>query len=236
MEVNESSEFEGLVLRCHLSESDIRKEVRNLVEEGKIVPIGHEGQSQLLLSHNRWERIVGEASEVVADYHRLFPLYRGIPKEELRSQLGVPGKYSDLLLRRLIEERILVEEGLTIRLPSHKVRLSPKQATEISNFLRVLAENPYSPPTNLSLDSELLKFLLDEGKVVKVSEEIVFDASAYKELVSQIVEYIKTHERVTVSEVRQFLHSSRKYILPVLQYLDGQKITVRAGDERMLKQ
>ena len=56
-----------------------------------------------------------------------------------------------------------------------------------------------------------------------------------QEMVNQIIEYIKSQGKITMAEVRDLFHSSRKYVLPLLEYLDQQKITRRVGDERVLR-
>jgi selenocysteine-specific elongation factor len=86
-----------------------------------------------------------------------------------------------------------------------------------------------------SPDTELLNFLIEQGKVVRVSDDIVFTASAYNEMVMRITNHIKSHGKITVAEVRDLFKTSRKYALALMEYLDGQKITRRVGDERVLR-
>ena len=86
-----------------------------------------------------------------------------------------------------------------------------------------------------SPDPELLNFLIEQGKVVRVSEDIVFAASAYEEMVARVTDYIKSHGKITVAEVRDIFKTSRKYALAMMEYLDAQKITRRVGDERVLR-
>ena len=70
--------------------------------------------------------------------------------------------------------------------------------------------------------------------VVKVSEGIFFSASAYDEMVQRVTAHIKSHGKVSLAEVRDMLQTSRKYAQAFLEYLDGEKITRRVGDERVL--
>jgi selenocysteine-specific elongation factor len=81
----------------------------------------------------------------------------------------------------------------------------------------------------------LLNFLIEQGKAVRVSDDTVFAASAYEEMVAGITEYIKSHGRITVAEVRDLFKTSRKYALALMEHLDAQKITRRVGDERVLR-
>jgi selenocysteine-specific elongation factor len=81
----------------------------------------------------------------------------------------------------------------------------------------------------------LLNVLVDQGKVVKVNESVAFTASAYEDMVARIVAHIKEKGSITVAEARTLFNSSRKYVLPLLEYLDQQRITRRVGDDRVLR-
>ena len=101
--------------------------------------------------------------------------------------------------------------------------------------MQALEQNPYSPPTERPPDAELLGVLIDQGQVVKVNESVVFAAAAYREMVAQITAHLEREGSITVAEARTLFDTSRKYILPLLEYLDQQRITRRVGDARALR-
>jgi selenocysteine-specific elongation factor len=80
----------------------------------------------------------------------------------------------------------------------------------------------------------LLNLLIEQRRVVKVSDDVVFAASAYDEMVEKVTSHLKAHGKVTLAQVRDLFHTSRKYAQALLEYLDGKKITRRVGDERVL--
>jgi selenocysteine-specific elongation factor len=106
---------------------------------------------------------------------------------------------------------------------------------QATTYLRALEAEPYSPPTDYPLDPELLGALIDQGKVVKVNESVVFATSAYREMTDRIMEHIRSNQSITVADARTMFDSSRKYVLPLLEYLDQQRITRRVGDARVLR-
>ena len=122
-----------------------------------------------------------------------------------------------------------------MRLPQHQATLSPAQQRGVDDYIQALESQPYSPPTDHALDADLLALLIEEGKVVKVNETVVFATSAYKVMVDRIVEHTTEHGKITVGDGRDLFDTSRKYILPLLEYLDQQHITRRIGDERVLR-
>jgi len=138
-------------------------------------------------------------------------------------------------MQRLLNEGILINEGLAVRLPTHSIQLTQTQQTKIDAFLDSLAQNPYAPPSDLIPEPDLLNLLIERRQVVKVNDNVVFSASTYNEMVERVVAHIKTQGKVTLAEVRDMFDTSRKYALAFLEHLDEKKITHRIGDERALR-
>ena len=138
-------------------------------------------------------------------------------------------------LARLVAEGCLVEEGQQLRLPDHQVVLAPELEQRANDYLKSLEREPYSPPTERHPEAELLGYLLDEGKVVRVNESVIFAAAAYRELTERIVAHLNENGSITVADVRTMFNTSRKYSLPLLEHMDQQRITRRVGDERVLR-
>lgn len=101
-------------------------------------------------------------------------------------------------------------------------------------FLRLLAENPYAPPGDSMPEPDLLNLLVEQRQVVKVSSDVVFAAYAYDEMVARVTSRIKAQGQITLAEVRDMFQTSRKYAQALLEHLDGEKITRRVGDARVL--
>ena len=235
LEASGASELEEALLQCHFDKVESKKALESLVKRKQVVVIGTEDIHQLLFFRGHWEHLIKEVTALVQSYHFQFPLRRGMPKVELKSQLRKMPRYFDGILRKLVGEGVLVEEGTTVSLPSHSVRLSQGQQAKVDAFLKVITQNPYYPPADLSLDTELLNMLLQEGKVIKLGEGVIFSNFAYEEMMKQIIEHIKNHGRITVAEVRDMFQTSRKYAVALMEYLDDQKITRRIGNERLLR-
>lgn len=229
LEASGPCEIARIAVQIHLSEAEVKKELDNLVEQGLVTVAG-----PLFISRGRWERLVAEVGKLVQDYHDQFPLRRGIPKEELKSRLKLPAPNFEVLLQKLTDEKALLKDGTLLKLATHSVKPSPEQRAKMDEYLAALSRNPYSPPTDLAVDSDLLNRLIEEGKVVKTGE-IVFSAAAYEKMVKLVVEFLKSHGKISIADARGLFNSSRKYVMPLLYYLDEQKITRRVGDERVLK-
>jgi selenocysteine-specific elongation factor len=231
IEARQPIEMANLVEQSGLPMNEAQSAIGSLIGQGKVVGMG-QGE-HLLFTTSGWERLGKEALSILKDYHQKFPARPGMPKVELSSRLRL-GKYSADILPKLIEKKILNEAGLAVSLLSHRIQLTQAQQAKIDAFLRSLAKNPYSPPADLIPEPDLLNLLIEQRKVVRVSESVVFSASVFNEMVEKVTAYIKAHGKVTLAEVRDLFNTSRKYAQALLEYLDEKKMTRRVGDERVM--
>jgi selenocysteine-specific elongation factor len=104
----------------------------------------------------------------------------------------------------------------------------------VAKFLEALAENPYAPPSDLIPEADLLAGLVSEGKVVRISDNVVFAADVYDEMVAKITDKLKAAGKISLGEVRDMFGTSRKYAQALLEHLDGERVTRRVGDDRVL--
>ena len=237
IETSEPAEFRALVNRANLEPGAARSELRQMAEERLVVPLGKRpvGPGVFMFTAAGWASLAERARAFLHSYHTQFPLRKGAPKEELRSRLGMtPQVFSDAL-PGLQESGVLVEDGTAVRHPDHRPQLSSDHQKAVDDYLRRLESSLYAPPTDSPVDGEVLNVLADQGKVVKVSETVVFLASAYAQMVETITAHIKEHGDITVADVRNMFNTSRKYALALLDYLDKKRITRRVGDARVLR-
>jgi selenocysteine-specific elongation factor len=224
-----------LVARTGLLESDIRK-----AASSASLSVLHSPHFWLLDS--AWVTAKLEAlHEHLKHFHRQKPLLAGVSKEELRSKFlpGAPPWLMDALLAR---SKTLAADAETIRLSSHRVALKQdeEQATaKIENAFRagglatpalheVLAKSGVDPTRARTL----LQLMLRDKRLVRVSDELVFHASAMHTLHALLAQ--KKGARFAVAEFKDWTGISRKYAIPLLEYLDRERITRRDGDSRVV--
>ena len=222
-----------LARRSSVSEVDAREQVAQLEQDARIIRIG-DGAGALLFSSSGWGTLKADAAGQLAIYHQSFPLRRGASREELRNRLRAQAETFPELLARMQDEDVLTEEGTTVRAPDHAPALSGNQRSIADAYIAQLRQNPNNPPTGLKIDSELLGFLTDAVEVVPIGEGIVYDAKAYQRITDKVLGHIRASGQITVAETRDLLGSSRKYVLPLLQSMDGRRMTRRVGDDRIL--
>ena len=223
--------------RANLPVEEALSGTLELAKAGQVVLLGDVSSQTdaVVYSSTAWASVKNTILKTLEAYHRQYPLRKGIPREELRSRLGLSPLSFPWLLQNLVAKAILEEEGSWIRSPGHRANVSQAQQKRIDQYVSALESEPYSPPTGDPLDAELMGLLIEEGKVVRVNETVVFAASAYSEMVERIVAHTRENGKITVADGRDLFDTSRKYILPLLEYLDQQRITRRVGYERVLR-
>ncbi|OGO24294.1 MAG: selenocysteine-specific translation elongation factor [Chloroflexi bacterium RBG_16_50_9] len=234
LEAKQPVEIPALLTQSNLPYEEAGQVIESLIQEGRMIDIG-EGERRLLFTSSGWNRLADNAVSVLGEYHRRFPARSGMPKMELGSRLKL-GNHTQAALTKLVIQGIVVEDGGYVHLPSHVIRLSPEQQSRIDAFLRSLAKSPYAPPGENIPEPDLLNLLVEQRRVVKVSDSIVFSASSYADMVARVRAHIKAKGKVSLAEVRDMFQTSRKYAQALLEHMDGEKITRRVGDERVLFQ
>ena len=229
--------LEDLSQRSNLSREEVLERVGGLSENEDVVVLGNLGAEAdaVVYSAQGWNILRSKIFVALQTYHNQYPLRSGAPTQEVRSRLGLAQPVYLRALARLAEEGFLVEEGQTLRLPDHQVTLSPQLEQQSQSYIGALEKEPYSPPTDQTLDPELLGWLISQGQVVRVNESVVFAASAYREMTERIIAHLREEGTITVADARTMFDSSRKYLLPLLEHLDQQRITRRVGDDRVLR-
>ena len=223
--------------RTNLPREEVTERVSQLTEEGHLVSLGdlESDADAVVYSAQGWDVLKSKVSSALQLYHTQYPLRQGVPAQEIRSRLNLSQPVYQRVLAGLTEQGVVVDERQSLRLPDHEITLTPKMEEEASSYLKSLQKNPYSPSSDQQVSSELLGVLIDQGKVVRVTDGVVFDAAAYREMTESIVQHLKDQGNITVAEARTMFDTSRKYILPLLEHMDQQQITRRTGDERVLR-
>ena len=229
--------LDNLSQRSNLAKEEIIDRISKLERNNLMIILGDLSSENdaVVYSAQGWAILASKIRAILQSYHNQYPLRKGAPPQELRSRLDIQQQVYLKVLGRLVEDSVIEEKDQYVHLPDHLVVLSPDMAIKSESYLKILEEDLYSPPTDQAPDPELLAAMVEMGKVIKVNESVVFSALAYDQLVGNIKNHIVSQGSITVADARTMFNTSRKYILPLLEYLDQQRITQRIGDERVLR-
>jgi len=213
---------------------------------GQIVLLGSQTSTQHPVSSNQllatrpwWSALADQLSGALSAYHRRFPLRVGMGREALRSGLELEPKVFNASLARAVAEGLVVDEGATVRLPSHEVRLDPNQQKQVDALLARFRRQPYTTPSVkesvAAVGDEVLGVLVYRGDLVQVSPEVLFLSQTHREIVARIRAHLEQEGSITLGQTRDLLKTSRKYAQAILEHLDEVGITKRVGDERIMR-
>jgi selenocysteine-specific elongation factor len=132
-----------------------------------------------------------------------------------------------------------------VRLASHTIKLSPEQqrvADAVEGDYRQARAAPPSPEEALGRAGvkgnerhELFQLLVAEKKLLRVRESLYFHADALREIQDRMVEYLRERREIGPAGIKDLFGISRKYAIPLLEYFDAQRVTVRQGEVRVLR-
>jgi selenocysteine-specific elongation factor len=223
-----------LVTRTHLAPAELEQAIIELADRVQSFQADGEDwyfsqRSQLLL----------QLKELLAQWHQANPLRQGMPREEVRTRLlpDLGSRGFAALLEKLLPGSGIKVQGQELALEEHEVVLSEEQARLQERLLQTLRENLFSPPERSELDklgpvAPILKLLAQEGSVV-LTGGMVFAREAASEAEAHLRRHFQQETQLTLAQFRDFLGTSRKYALPLLEYFDGAGITRRRGDVRI---
>ncbi|MEW6473939.1 MAG: selenocysteine-specific translation elongation factor [Actinomycetota bacterium] len=168
------------------------------------------------------------ALELVAEYHRKQPLEPGLDLPALAAALGLDAARARAALEGT--EGLVVEQGRA-RLSTHRGRVAGEP--EAQKLLAALDAVPFSPPAPAEVGGspEIVRGLLREGLLLDL-DGTIFTVAAIEKARHAIREGLERHGSLTVSQARDILGSSRKYVLAILAHFDAEGVTRRRGDER----
>jgi selenocysteine-specific elongation factor len=174
-------------------------------------------------------------------FHAKQPLLPGIAKQDLRSR-ELPGAPLFVMDALLGEARELVVEGETVRLRGHQVVLKEEEEQARAAIERAFEEAGLATPAMAEVLAKsavepgrarkLLEILLREKRLVRISEELVFHQTALASLREMLAG--RRSERFNVGAFKEWTGISRKYAIPLLEFLDRERVTRRDGDERVV--
>lgn len=219
--------LQGLLSRKNAIQTD--KETRRYVHQKSFDTLQETVQAQL------------------SAYHEANPLKPGMPKEELKSKFPqlTDGKLFNLALNQLLKDKGIDQEENTIRLTTHSISLGTDQADIRDKMLKTYQETALQPPyfrdVSKGMDADLQRVkdvmlhLVDEGLIIKTKDDLYFDTKAINQLKAKLVQFLEANEEITTPQFKEMTGASRKYVIPLIEYFDATKVTLRVGDSRKLR-
>ena len=232
--------LEGLVAETGWTKSRIESLLTEPIKAGEIVRVG-----DILLVKAAWQVLYEQVLSFVFEFHKENPLAGGIGKEELQVQTDASvDKVFEAILQKLLAEGKIELAGDLVRLPGRGVVLKDEEAESKKIIEQAFSSAGLQVPAlynvlaGLKLDKtraqKIVTLLLRDRVLIKISDELVFHHSALNQLRAQLAAYKAKSPRIDVGKFKELTGVSRKYAIPLLEYLDREHVTRRVGDERVI--
>ena len=183
-------------------------------------------------------------TEDVERFHKQNPLVGGISREQLREENGIDGLIFNAILDSLVREKKIEITGESVRLAGRGVVMKDEEAESKKKIEDAFATAGLKVPAlheviaGLKVDKmraqKIVTLLLRDKVLIKVSDELVFHRTALEDLRRQIVAQKAKSPTLDVAAFKQITGVSRKYAIPLLEYLDRERLTKRVGDARQI--
>jgi len=200
--------------------------------------------NQVLVASSVFAETKTDVLQTLKTFHDVNPLVAGMSTEELRDQANLGPEVFYSVLGKLAEEKKLEVAGELVHLPGRGVVMKDEEAESKKLIEQAFASAGLKVPSlkevlaGLKVDKiraqKIVTLLLRDRVLVKVSEELVFHQSALVDLRRRIAALKSTTPKIDVARFKDMTGVSRKYAIPLLEYLDRERITRRAGDERII--
>jgi selenocysteine-specific elongation factor len=232
---------QGLTLSQAVAETGWRKEVveSHLREERAVVCLGN-----LLIQAEAFARVMRAIVETMSRFHEQNPLASGMTAATLRENVRANAELFDFALDSLLRTQKIEGVGELVRLPGRGVVMKDEETESRKIIEQTFATAGLKVPAlkdvlaGLKIDQarahKIMTLLLREKILIKVSDDLVFHQSALAELRKSLAAQKLLSPRLDVARFKDLTGVSRKYAIPLLEYLDRERVTKRVGEVRVI--
>ncbi|UCE82326.1 MAG: selenocysteine-specific translation elongation factor [Deltaproteobacteria bacterium] len=234
-----------LTILANVTDKELRRLLQDLMSRGEVIQFDRE--SHRFLHREVLNKLTQMIKEQLEEFHRRQPLRSGMSKEELFARMpgGVDAKLFNEIIQRLARNDDIVQEKDLVRLSSHKVALAGMQQKVREKLESIYRQAGLQPPffrevaQSLGVSDgearQILNWMLEQGLLVKVKEDMYFHRGVLEELRQRLLDFFGEQEEITTSQFKELTQTSRKYTIPLLEFLDTTRFTIRVGDVRRLR-
>jgi selenocysteine-specific elongation factor len=237
--------LQEIVSRTGWLESEVQAATEKLTQVKAVRMVS--ASPLLLLAEGVFQEVLKNVQTRVEAFHRENPLLPGIPREELRGAVGrrVRTETFRAAIEELAKQNKVALQGELVKKPGTEVTLTPEELRAKEQIEQAFSKAGLAVPSvkevlaQLAIENRraerILQILLREKVLVRVSPELIFHRAALESLPGLLQTYKKSKgERIGVPSFKELTGITRKYAIPLLEYLDRQRLTRRIGDERVI--
>jgi selenocysteine-specific elongation factor len=237
--------FEDILLRSGISRKAAEATLAILLGTGDILQMTRE--PRIFLAKEAFESLKSGLTDEVSAFLSDNPLKHGIGKEELKTRMPKRSdqRFFTPLLSALERDGLLIPERDIVKLAGQAGRLTASTEERTADFSAFLREKALEPPTIKEIMERFhcdeksardnIAILIRNGDAVRISSDLYYASEVLDGLREKLILHLREKEEITPSEYRELTGLSRKFLIPLLEHFDSEKMTIRVGDRRVLR-
>jgi len=236
---------DDLRMRSGLGTRSLDRELGKLMAGQKVKKFDRERGGYI--EHGVLAGLRSQTEHLLEAFHRKNPLLPGMPAEELRRRLAedLDPRLFKLLLDDLSAGGTGLQEGEVVRLSRHRVQLDESGAELEKSVRKVYQDAGLAPPRleevagkldrPLPKVTELVRHLARTGSLAHISGDMYVLKETLDHLRERLVAYLKENNQITTQDFKKMVGASRKHVIPLAEFFDREKTTLRVGEKRVLR-
>lgn len=207
----------------------------------------YDREAQRVVHRDATDTLIKTILEVLKQFHEKNPLKKGMGKEELAAKMPsqTEKKLFNHLLFQLVKQEQVIQDKEWVRLPGHSLDLKDDEKEikkEIEATYRKAGLKPpffrdviAKLPGTRKMKEDIANWMLEQGLLVKVKEDLFFHSEAIGDLKKRLIAFLEENGEIAPAEFKNLTQASRKFTIPLFEYFDAIRLTVRVGDKRILR-
>lgn len=236
----------ALSVRTGISLKDQNRILDELLSKREVLLLDRD--ERRVVASSQYDHLQRKIADAAAFYHERFPLKEWIGKEELRITLGtfIDARLFNKAIKDMEGTGKIVSEKENLRLSGHRVALKGEMEDLKGKILKSYEESHLTPPStkevmerfgdNRDDVKSVLAILIGEEELIKVNEGLYFHRGAMEKLRKDYKNFLISEGNATPASFRDLTGLSRKYTIPLMEYFDKARLTIRVGDHRVLRE
>ena len=236
--------YAELLNRVAVPPHEVEAILRKMSKRGDILLF--DSEKIKVIDIHLYQRLKEMALDQLRSFHQRFTMKSGLVKEELRTKLPaeLDVKLFQILLNELVQSKEMILEKDKLRLPDHQIS-SVDEKGLIKRVEEAVLKGGLQPPSSKELSEEwseegekvhaILEHLVHEGVLIKIKSGMYFHQIHFNNLREKLITYMKSNKEITIPQFKEMTGVSRKFAIPLFEYFDQIKLTLRIGEKRVLR-
>ncbi len=233
-----------LSMRTGLSTSEMKELLSGMSDDSRVV-LADTGDGSLAYSAASFEKIKDRLIKALEKFHQANAARAGIGREELRMRVArqLPDRPYRNLLTALQKQGLIALDGDIVSIGGHEATLTHEQEILAGKVLELIEKTKLSAPFLSEISEDLkatpgdlktvLNLLAGRGDLVRIKDDYFIGSHAHDVLLKGVQEYFGSNQEMALADFREIAGTTRKWMIPLLEYLDRTQVTMRKGDVRI---